>query len=62
MEDGVNGDITAIVQKAVVQDISLDLELVPTRLHHMVVQIVMVAPLKLQLATELTAQVRFDRY
>jgi len=54
MEDGVNGDIMENVLRNVVQDINPDLELVPTQLHHMVVQIVMVAPLKLQLAMELT--------
>jgi len=56
----VNGDIMENVPRNVVQDINLDLELVPTQFHHMVVQIVMVAPLKLQLAMELTVQVRLN--
>jgi len=60
MEDGVNGDIMENVLRNVVQDINLDLELAPTQLHHMVVQIVMVAPLKLQLAMELIVQVRLN--
>jgi len=58
MEDGVHGDIMENVLRNVVQDINLDPELVQTQLHHMVVQIVMVAPLKLQPAMEMTVQVR----
>jgi len=53
----VSGDIIENVLRNVVQDINLDLELVPTQRHHMVVQIVTVAPQKLQLAMELTVQV-----
>jgi len=47
MEDGVSGDIMEIVQKAVVQDINLDLELVPTQLHLMVEMIATEAKRKL---------------
>jgi len=62
MEDGVSGGIMENVLRNVVQDINLDLELAPTQLHLTVAQIVMVAPLKLQLAMAITVQVKLNQY